>query len=136
MMNSLCINRTCTIRSDQRWLKGKMFWKWFWRRNRSQSALRQCVDYRVALPGLGKLPVSIQIDCIGASCPRPQMLAIKALEQVNDGDIIELISDNPSSVESLGSLMEVLDSTRLATLKEARQWRIYLRKGLDVSREQ
>ncbi|MET0029193.1 MAG: sulfurtransferase TusA family protein [Candidatus Thiodiazotropha sp.] len=107
-----------------------MFWKWFRRPGRPQSAMSRCVDYQVTLPGIGEFSVSITIDCIGASCPRPQMLAIKALEQLHEGEVIEVISDNPSSVESLGSLMEVLESTHLATLKEQRQWRIYLCKGL------
>lgn len=107
-----------------------MFWRWFKRRNRPRSAMSRHVDYRVDIPGLGDTRVSITIDCIGASCPRPQMLAIKALQQVEEGEIIEMISDNPSSVESLGSLMEVINSTHVATIKDSTQWRIYLRKGL------
>jgi tRNA 2-thiouridine synthesizing protein A len=135
-MNSFSANRTCTTRGNDGCAEKKMFWKWFRRQGRPHSAMCRCVDYRVELPGLGERLVSIRIDCIGASCPRPQMLAIKALEQVADGEIIEMISDNPSSVESLGSLMEVLESTHLATLKEQRHWRIYLRKGLSASGEQ
>lgn len=108
-----------------------MFWNWFKRQSRPHSAMSRCIDHRVDLPGLGSTPVLIRIDCIGASCPRPQMLAIKALEQVEEGEVIEMISDNPSSVESLSSLMEVLNSTHVATIKEEKHWRIYLRKGLD-----
>lgn len=107
-----------------------MFWKWFKRQSHPHSAMSRCEDYRVKLPEIGEIKVTIRIDCIGASCPRPQMLAIKALEQLEEGEVVEMISDNPSSVESLGSLMEVLDSTHVATLKEASQWRIYLSKGL------
>lgn len=107
-----------------------MFWKWFKRQTRPHSAMSRHDDYRVDIPGLGDTRVSITIDCIGASCPRPQMLAIKALEQVEDGEIIEMISDNPSSVESLSSLMEVLNSTHVATIKDTNHWRIYLCKGL------
>ena len=129
-MNSIHVKGTGATRVEQRRLGVKMFWHWFSHRSRPPSAMSRCVDHRVELPGFGDLPVSIRIDCIGASCPRPQMLAIKALETITDGDVIEIVSDNPSSVESLGSLMEVLGSTHLATLKEERQWRIYLRKGL------
>ncbi|MEJ2592295.1 MAG: sulfurtransferase TusA family protein [Candidatus Thiodiazotropha sp.] len=129
-MSSVRANGAFTIRSNLSCAEATMFWKWFKRQSRPRSALMRCEGYRVDLPGLGEMPVSMRIDCIGASCPRPQMLAIKALEQVGEGEIIELISDNPSSVESLGSLMEVLGSTHAATIKEKTQWRIYLRKGL------
>ena len=107
-----------------------MFWKWFKRQTPPRSAMSWCVDRHVDLPAYGEAQVVMKIDCIGASCPRPQMLAIKALEQLGDGEIVEMVSDNSSSVESLGSLMEVLGGTHVATIKEASQWRIFLCKGL------
>jgi TusA-related sulfurtransferase len=82
------------------------------------------------IPGLGRFWVVRTVDCVGASCPRPQLLTMKAINQLRDGEVIELITDNPVSVESIPDLMVVLCSTHLATVHEEDRWRIYLRKGV------
>ncbi|KAA3626548.1 MAG: sulfurtransferase TusA family protein [Proteobacteria bacterium] len=84
----------------------------------------------IELPGLGSITVSRSIDCTGDSCPRPQLLTMKTLEQMREGEIMELLSDNPASVEAIPAMMLVLYSTHLATIKGDGGWRIYVRKGL------
>lgn len=88
------------------------------------------VAREIELPNLGRVMVTRSIDCIGDSCPRPQLLTMKALEQMRDGEIMELLSDNPASAEAIPAMMLVLYSTHLATIKEGENWRIYVRKGL------
>jgi tRNA 2-thiouridine synthesizing protein A len=70
------------------------------------------------------------LDCLGAACPRPQLLAMKVMEQLQDGEVIELLSDNPATVDTLPALMFTLCGTHVATVKEADHWRVYMRKGL------
>ncbi|MGF1642200.1 MAG: sulfurtransferase TusA family protein [Thiotrichales bacterium] len=84
----------------------------------------------VALPRVGTVSVSRSADCLGASCPRPQLLAKSLLEQMAEGEVLEVVSDNPTSVETLPALAMVLYCTHLATLRDGQVWRIYLRKGL------
>lgn len=69
------------------------------------------------------------IDCYGAVCPRPQLLTMKAIDQMSDGEVLELLIDNPSSVEAIPSMGMALGSTHLATVKDGQGWRIYVRKG-------
>ncbi|MEJ2644915.1 MAG: sulfurtransferase TusA family protein [Gammaproteobacteria bacterium] len=83
----------------------------------------------VDVPGVGTLAITRQVNCLGDSCPRPQLLTKKALGQVNDGDVVEVLIDNPSSVEAIPPMMVELQSTHLATIKDPRQWRVYVRKG-------
>lgn len=83
----------------------------------------------VTVPGVGTLVIARQVNCLGDSCPRPQLLTKKALGQVNDGDVVEVLVDNPSSVEAIPPMMAELHSTHLATVKDPRQWRVYVRKG-------
>lgn len=81
------------------------------------------------LPGIGRIRVAYVVDCLGAMCPRPQLLTMKILSQVDEREVIEVISDNPAAVEAFPSLAETLLCAHLMTIKEAACWRLYLRKG-------
>ncbi len=68
------------------------------------------------------------VNCIGDSCPRPQLMTKKALKDAASGDVIEVRVDNPSSMEAIPPLMDDLDAAHLETIKAARCWEIYVRK--------
>jgi len=69
------------------------------------------------------------VDCLGAMCPRPQLLTIKVLDEIGLREIIEVVLDNPTAVEGFPALAQALDCTHLATVRESGCWRVYLRKG-------
>lgn len=104
-----------------RWLK-----QWWHTPNRVTADAQRTVE----LPKVGTVTVACSVDCIGAACPRPQLLMTKVLEQAQDGDVIEMVSDNPASVETIPSLALVLYSSYLGTLREEGYWCVYLRKGM------
>jgi len=81
------------------------------------------------VPGHGALRIKRSADCLGAVCPRPQLLAVKLLSEVGPGDVVELVTDNPTAVEGFAPLAEILLCTLLAVVKEAGVWRIYLQKS-------
>lgn len=102
---------------------------WFGRgKKRPPASLRRELR-TVMLHGLGKVEVHVTIDCLGAVCPRPQLLTMKAVDQMSDGEVLELLIDNPSSAEAIPAMDMTLGSTHLATVKDEQGWRIYLRKG-------
>ncbi|MCX7893667.1 MAG: sulfurtransferase TusA family protein [Burkholderiales bacterium] len=72
--------------------------------------------------------VTRRIDCIGDSCPRPQLMTKKAVGEARPGDVIEVLVDNPSSVEALPPMCDELDATHLETAKAAHCWRVFIRK--------
>jgi len=41
------------------------------------------------------------LDVCGYVCPHPQIYCKKSLEKINEGDILELVIDNPSSAETI-----------------------------------
>lgn len=88
---------------------------------------------REDLPGIGSVRVAYVVDCMGAMCPRPQLLTMKILSRVEEGEVIEVVSDNPAAVESFPSLAETMCCTHLLTVREDDRWRLYLRKGLPVA---
>lgn len=75
-------------------------------------------------------PVEIarRVDCLGMSCPRPQLMTKKAINEIATGEVIEVLADNPSSVEALPPMCDELDATHLDTIKASNCWRIYIRK--------
>lgn len=75
-----------------------------------------------------KIKVARQVDCLGVSCPRPQLMTKKALSDAAVGDMIEVLADNPSSVEALPPLCDELDATHIDTVKASNCWRIYIQK--------
>lgn len=81
------------------------------------------------LPGIGRVRVAYVVNCMGAMCPRPQLLTMKILSQVDEGEVIEVVSDNPAAVEAFPSLAETLVCSHLLTIREPACWRLYLRKG-------
>ncbi len=72
--------------------------------------------------------VTKQVDCLGDSCPRPQLMTKKAVSAAATDDIIEIVIDNPSSMEAIPPLCPELVATHLETVKGDRCWRIYVRK--------
>ena len=86
------------------------------------------VGEKVDLPGYGIMEVGCQLDCEGEGCPRPQLRTLKALNENEKGVVIEVITDNPSVVETIPSMMDMFEGQHLATVKGADNWRIYVRR--------
>lgn len=102
---------------------------WFGRRRKRPAAGLRREVRSVTLRELGAIDVHVTVDCLGAVCPRPQLLTMKAIDQMRDGEVLELLIDNPSSAEAIPAMGMTLGSTHLATVKDEQGWRIYVRKG-------
>ena len=109
-----------------------MFWLWLRVFKRRDEVVVSRERHCVVLPDVGEIEICIEVNCIGASCPRPQVLTMKAFHRLSPGETMELISDNASSVESVVAMALVLNAHHLATLREATVWRVYLRKESGV----
>lgn len=68
--------------------------------------------------------VTTVIDCLGDSCPRPQLMTKKALQNAAGGDVIEVRIDNPTSMEAIPPMMPELGARHLGTVKSGRYWRV------------
>ena len=75
------------------------------------------------------ISVSKVVDCLGDSCPRPQLATKKALASASAGEVVEVKIDNPTSMEAIPPMMPELNSTHLGTLKTDRYWRVIVRKN-------
>jgi len=59
---------------------------------------------------------TFELDVTGYVCPHPQLYTLKYMEKLKDGMIMDVLIDNPSSVESVtqacnGKGYESLEST-------------------------
>ena len=72
--------------------------------------------------------LSQQLDCIGDSCPRPQMMTKKAFNSAQTNDVVEITVDNPSSMEAVPPMGPQLGATHLETVTGNNCWKIYMRK--------
>lgn len=68
------------------------------------------------------------VDCIGDSCPRPQLMTKKALGNAAPGEIIEVRIDNPTSMEAIPPMMPDLGARHLGTVKSGRYWSVVVTK--------
>lgn len=83
---------------------------------------------QATLPDGRAVAVARQVDAIGDSCPRPQLMTKKAVGEVGPGDVVEILVDNPTSVEALPPMCAELHCEHLATVNTGRAWHVYLRK--------
>ncbi|MEW6133686.1 MAG: sulfurtransferase TusA family protein [Pseudomonadota bacterium] len=86
------------------------------------------VANQVTLPDGRTVAVTRQVDAIGDSCPRPQLMTKKALGEANTGEVVEVLVDNPTSMEALPPMCAELRCEHMATVNAGRAWHVYLRK--------
>jgi len=69
------------------------------------------------------------LDARGYTCPYPEVLARRALEAIASGDVLELITDNVPSCESIPAAAEELGYMVLGVSKvEENVWKIAIQK--------
>ena len=87
-----------------------------------------CSAQEVTLSDGNTYVISEVVDCLGDSCPRPQLMTKKAVKYGNSGDVIVVLIDNPSSMEAIPPLMVDIGAAHLETIKADRCWEVYVRK--------
>lgn len=76
-----------------------------------------------------EISIASHVDCMGDSCPRPQLMTKKALGAASSNDVIAVAVDNPTSMEALPPLCSQLSSTHLETMAVDNGWHVYIQKN-------
>lgn len=100
----------------------------FFGRKKNKEEIASGPARSVTLSNGSTVDIVRQIDCLGDSCPRPQLMTKKALGSAAANEVIEILIDNPSSMEAIPPMMPELNSTHLETIKGDRLWQVYVRK--------
>ena len=82
----------------------------------------------VTLTDGSEVSVISTVDCIGDSCPRPQLMTRKAVGSAGSGDVVAVLIDNPTSMEAIPPMCPEIGATHLETLRQDRRWQVLVRK--------
>jgi len=97
---------------------------------KNKSADKQSTSNReVTLESGQSILVSQSVDCLGDSCPRPQLMTKKAISASASSDVIEVMVDNPTSMEALPPMCAGLGATHLETISVNNGWHVYIQKN-------
>ncbi len=69
------------------------------------------------------------LDVCGFVCPHPQIYCKKSLEKISEGDILEVIFDNPSSKETIIQMCEQAGHELLEEKTEGGKLVLKIEKG-------
>ncbi|GKY88432.1 sulfurtransferase TusA family protein [Sinisalibacter aestuarii] len=87
-----------------------------------------CAATEATLSDGTTIAVARSVDCIGDSCPRPQLMTKKAVKEIGSGEVVEVLVDNPSSVEALPPMCDEMGAVHVETIQAPRCWKVYIRK--------
>jgi len=73
--------------------------------------------------------VATKVDCLGDSCPRPQLMTKKAVGAAATNEVVEVAVDNPTSMEALPPMCPQLSATHLETIATDNGWHVYIQKN-------
>ncbi len=82
----------------------------------------------VEIPDYGCLHVALSLNFIGDTCLRTNMVTKKALAEVRCGDIIEIVTDNLSSIETIHFMSPNYSGKNLVTYRDEKCWKIYVQR--------
>ncbi|WP_455383838.1 sulfurtransferase TusA family protein [Acidihalobacter prosperus] len=68
------------------------------------------------------------VDCLGDSCPRPQLMTKKAVGKLGAGQVVGVKIDNPTSMEAVVAMVPELGGTLLGAPKGERGWTVVIRR--------
>ena len=72
---------------------------------------------------------SYMLDVCGYVCPHPQIYCKKSIEKIAEGDVLEVVLDNPSSVETIMQMCEQVGHEVLDRKTEGGKIYLKIQKG-------
>jgi tRNA 2-thiouridine synthesizing protein A len=69
------------------------------------------------------------LDVCGYVCPHPQLYTKKSLEKIKEGDILDVVFDNPSSKETIVQMVEAAGNDILEEKTEGGKMYLKIEKG-------
>lgn len=75
-------------------------------------------------------PSSIDLDCTGLLCPLPVYKAALALNQLNSGDLVRLITTDPGALRDIPAMARQRGDTLLSVEETEGQQVFQIKKGL------
>jgi len=68
------------------------------------------------------------LDCLGLYCPEPVFRTRLELDEMNVGETLEVLADDPAAESDIQSLVKYLEQEIISSKKEGNTTRILIRK--------
>ena len=69
------------------------------------------------------------LDVCGYVCPHPQIYCKKSIEKINEGEVLKMVFDNPSSAETIKQMLEQQGHDLMEEKKESGKIIYVIKKG-------
>lgn len=78
---------------------------------------------------MSDMDIAKTLDVRGLSCPMPSVKTSLALDKIETGEVIEVITDDPVSRKDLPRWAESTDNEIVKMVEDGDETRIYIRKS-------
>ena len=72
---------------------------------------------------------TVQLDTLGLRCPEPVMVIRKAVRKMQQGELLEVIADDPATTRDIPSFCRFMDHTLVESNIEQIPYRYLIKKG-------
>ncbi|MGF7434069.1 sulfurtransferase TusA [Pasteurella bettyae] len=79
---------------------------------------------------MNKLTNHYTLDAQGLRCPEPVMLVRKQIRDMQEGEVLLIVSDDPASTRDIPSFCQFMDHTLLHSEIESIPFRYWVKKGV------
>jgi len=69
------------------------------------------------------------LDTLGLRCPEPVMMVRKTVRKMNQGELLEVIADDPATTRDIPSFCRFMEHTLIESNIEVLPYRYLIRKG-------
>ena len=78
---------------------------------------------------MDNIKITQTLDTIGLRCPEPVMLIRKHIRNLQDGDVLLMLADDPATTRDIPSFCRFMDHTLLHSETTQPPFRYWVKKG-------
>jgi len=71
-----------------------------------------------------------QLDALGLRCPEPVMVVRKTVRKLAEGEMLEIIADDPATTRDIPSFCRFMDHQLVESQTEVLPYRYLIKKGV------
>lgn len=73
--------------------------------------------------------ITVKLDTLGLRCPEPVMVIRKTVRKMQQGELLEVIADDPATTRDIPSFCRFMDHTLVESNIEQIPYRYLIQKG-------
>lgn len=79
---------------------------------------------------MNELIINQTLDTLGLRCPEPVMLTRKTIRNMQEGEVLLIIADDPATTRDIPSFCQFMDHQLLNSETTTKPYRYWVKKGL------